>query len=153
MDIAASGGPGWTDVLTAVGTVGAVIAAVGIALWTERRSDRRVREERERSDRLLAEQREQEKAAVDDERAHGRAQLAEERRLARDREQRTEAYRVQVVAAYTSVGGALNRFGDLDGSVRRLAAMGRQPRELHDYGRGRAIRCQQARRCREAAGV
>ena len=33
--VAAPGGPGWTDILTAIGTVGAVIAAVGIALWTQ----------------------------------------------------------------------------------------------------------------------
>ena len=50
---AASGGPGWTDILTAIGTVGAVIAAVGIALWTEWRSGGRLKAEHERSDRLL----------------------------------------------------------------------------------------------------
>jgi hypothetical protein len=121
--IAASGGPGWTDILTAVGTVGAVIAAVGIALWSERRSDRRLREEHRRTDLMLAQQREREKAAVEDERAHGRAQIDEERRLALDREQRTEAYRVQVVPAYKSVGGAPDGYGDPGGSVRRLAAM------------------------------
>jgi hypothetical protein len=32
MVITLAGGPNWTDILTAVGTVGAVIVAVGIAL-------------------------------------------------------------------------------------------------------------------------
>jgi hypothetical protein len=36
-------GPNWTDIMTAFGTVGAVIAAVGIALWTELRSRRHER--------------------------------------------------------------------------------------------------------------
>jgi len=69
--------------MTAFGTVGAVIVALGIALWTERRSDRRVREERAHSDRVLAEQREHERAAIEDERAHGAAQLEEERKIVR----------------------------------------------------------------------
>jgi hypothetical protein len=86
MVIAPAGGPSWTDIMTAFGTVGAVIVAVGIALWAERRSGI-----------ALAEQRALDKAAIEDERAHGRAQLEEERRLAREREQHGEAYRVQVV--------------------------------------------------------
>jgi hypothetical protein len=94
---AAAGGPGWTDILTAVGTVGAVIVAVGIALWTERRSDRRLKEERARSDRILAEQQMQAKAAIENERAYGRSELEEERRIAREREQLAQAYAVQVV--------------------------------------------------------
>jgi hypothetical protein len=71
--------------LTAIGTVGAVIVAVGIALWTERRSDRRLCQERERNDRALAEQRKQAEAALEDERAYGRVQLEDERRIARER--------------------------------------------------------------------
>jgi hypothetical protein len=84
----ASGGPGWTDILTAIGTVGAVAAAVGIALWSEWRSGKRLKAERERSDRLLAEERQRSREA-----------LEEERRLAREREQLVEAYAVQVLAA------------------------------------------------------
>jgi len=84
---AAAGGPSWTDIMTAFGTVGAVVAAVGIALWSGWRA---------------------------------RAQLAEERQVALEREQRAEAYRVQVISAYTRVGG---RSGDPVASVRRLAAM------------------------------
>jgi hypothetical protein len=103
-------GPGWTDILTAVGTVGAVAAAVGIALWTERRSGKRItaehrrtdgliREERECAAAVLADQREHEKSALDDERAHGRKLLEEERRLSLEREQLAQAYAVQVLLA------------------------------------------------------
>lgn len=79
-------GPSWTDILTAIGTVGAVAAALGIALWTEHRSDKRVKNERTRSDKLLAVQLEREKTAVEDEREHTRAQIEEERRLSLSRE-------------------------------------------------------------------
>jgi hypothetical protein len=40
--IPAAGGPSWADIMTAFGTVGAVVAAVGIALWTEWRSGQRL---------------------------------------------------------------------------------------------------------------
>jgi hypothetical protein len=110
---AAAGGPGWTDILTAVGTVGAVIVAVGIALWTERRSDKRLKEERARSDRALAEQQKQAGAAIEDERAYGRAELDEERRIAREREQLTQAYAVQVVLSqHPGKGSGSNQYGD-----------------------------------------
>jgi hypothetical protein len=92
---AAAGGPSWTDVLTAVGTVGSVIAAVFIALWTERRSGKRINAEHARADQLLAQ-----------ERAHGRAQLEEERRLAREREQEPEAYAVQIVLGERPAAGS-----------------------------------------------
>jgi hypothetical protein len=88
MILVSAGGPSWTDRWTAIGTVAAVIVALGIALWTEWRSGRRLKAEHERSDRLLAE-----------ERAYGRAQLEEERSLAHGREQLAEAYAVQVVSA------------------------------------------------------
>ena len=65
-----------------------MIAAVGIALWVEWRSGRRLEAEHARSDRLLAEERE-----------HSRAQIEEERRIAREREQLAAAYTVQVVPA------------------------------------------------------
>jgi hypothetical protein len=97
MVIVEAAGPSWVDAVTALGTVGAVVAAVWIALRAERRSDKRVGEEREFSGRVLAEQRALDQAAIEDERSHGRAQLEEERRLAREREQLSEAYRVQVV--------------------------------------------------------
>lgn len=122
MTIAAAGGPSWTDIMTAFGTVGAVVVAVGIALWGARRSDRQAAKERERTDTRLADQRALDKAAIEDERAHGRAQLEEERRLALEREQFAEAYAVQVVPGEHTVGEPDAR-GDLDGSVKQLAIM------------------------------
>jgi hypothetical protein len=56
--------------MTAIGTVGAVAAALSIALWTEHRSDKRVKAERARSDRLLSEQVDREKTSVQDESIH-----------------------------------------------------------------------------------
>jgi hypothetical protein len=97
--VAAAGGPGVTDILTAIGTVGAVVAAVGIAVWTGRQSREFVRDERKRAAAALAEQREHERAAVADEREHGRKLLEEERRLALEREQLAQAYAVQVLLA------------------------------------------------------
>jgi hypothetical protein len=86
--VAAAGDPSWTDIMTAFGTVGAVVVAVGIALWAEWRLGRRLKEEQERSNRLLKEERE-----------NSRAQIEEERRLAREREQLTEAYAVLIISA------------------------------------------------------
>jgi hypothetical protein len=108
MTIAAAGGPSWADILTAIGTVGAVVVAVWIALRSERKSDKRMRAERTRSDTQLAEQRALDKAAIEDERAHGRAQLEEERQLAREREQLAGAYAVQVVLG--EAGGETTEF-------------------------------------------
>jgi hypothetical protein len=88
-------GPSWTDILTAFGTVGAVIAAVGIALRAEWRLARRLQEEHERSDRLLAEERE-----------HSR----EERRIAREREHSVEAHAVQVAMVTPDPGKEHMRF-------------------------------------------
>jgi hypothetical protein len=78
--------------MTAFGTVGAVIAALGIALWSERRTDKRLVAERTHSDKQLA-----------DERAFSRAQIEEERQAAHEREQFSEAYSVQVVAGERSI--------------------------------------------------
>jgi hypothetical protein len=94
-----AGGPGWTDILTAIGTVGAVIVAVGIALWTEWRSGKRIKAEHERSDKALREERERSAAELAEQREHGRKQLEEERRIAREREQLAQAYAVQVLLA------------------------------------------------------
>jgi hypothetical protein len=99
MTLVPAGGPTWTDILTGIGTVGAVIVALGIALYTDWRAARRINAEHERSDRVLAEERERSRAALEDERAYGRAQLEGERRLARERQQLAGAYAVQVVNA------------------------------------------------------
>jgi hypothetical protein len=104
-------GPSWADILTAVGTVGAVLAAVGIALWTEFRSGRRLAAEQARSDRQLEE-----------ERARSRAEIEEERRIARERAQLAEAYKVEVAMAQRDAG-VLNDHDEADDSVQQLAAM------------------------------
>ena len=95
----AAGGPGVIDILTAIGTVGAVVAAVGIALWTDWRAGRRIRDEREHSEKVLRDEREHAAAAIEGERAHGRKLLEEERQFALEREQFAQAYAVQVLLA------------------------------------------------------
>lgn len=111
-------GPGWTDIMIAFGTVGAVIVAVGIALWTEWRSGTRLTDERKRSDRLPAEERARAKAELEEERAYGKAQLDEERGLAREREQLVQAYAVRVQLARRGAGAASG-----GAQPRRLAAL------------------------------
>jgi hypothetical protein len=78
--------------MTAVGTVAVAVAAVWVALWTERRAARRLAGEHERSDRLLK----------------------EERALEQQREQFAEAHAVQVVYARSPAGM-------LDAAAGRLA--------------------------------
>jgi hypothetical protein len=82
------GGPDWASIMTAFGTVGAVVAALGIAVWSERRTDTRLTAERAHSDQQLREERD---------RADARVQA--ERDTARAREQLAEAYAVQVSVA------------------------------------------------------
>lgn len=109
----APGGPSWTDILTAIGTVGAVIAAVGIALWAEWRSGKRLKGEQERSDRQLKE-----------ERGHSQAQIEEERRIVREREQLAEAYTVQVVLGERTGGERDEVYAEpLSDDVKVLAVM------------------------------
>jgi hypothetical protein len=74
--------------MTAFGTVGAVVAALGIAVWSERRTDTRLTAERAHSDQQLREERD---------RADARVQA--ERDTTRAREQLAEAYAVQVSVA------------------------------------------------------
>jgi len=49
-------GPDWATTMTAFGTVGAVIAAVGIAIWSARSTNARIATERVEADRRLREQ-------------------------------------------------------------------------------------------------
>jgi hypothetical protein len=118
----------WGDVptwLTAVGTIAVAVAAVWIALWSERRSDKRLAEERENSATLIAEERALADKRLAEQLAHSDAQLAEERaaadtrlaeeiraanerlqqerQVAQDREQWAEAYLVQVTPARAAV--------------------------------------------------
>lgn len=86
--IVISGGPDWASIMTAFGTVGAVAAALGIAISSERRTDTRLTAQREHSDRQLREERDR-----------ADARLQAERDTARAREQLAEAYAVQVTVA------------------------------------------------------
>jgi hypothetical protein len=81
------------NALTAIGTIAVAVIAVGIAIWGERRTDRRISDERERSDKLIAAEHEradrqlaEERALADkrlaDQLAHSDAQLAAERAAA-----------------------------------------------------------------------
>jgi hypothetical protein len=112
------------NALTAIGTIAVAATAVGIAIWGDRRTDARIKDERARADRQLAEERAladkrladqlahsdaqlaAERAAADarlkEELAHADAELAEEHRIAREREQWAEAYAVEVTAAQMS---------------------------------------------------
>jgi len=94
--VATTGGPSWTDILTAIGTVAVAAVAVWVALWTDRRAARQLKAEHDRSDQLLKEERERSDRQLAEEREHSRAQIEEERQIAREREQLAEAYQVQV---------------------------------------------------------
>jgi hypothetical protein len=69
--------PDWTSVMTAIGTVAVAISAVGIAIWSDRRTGNRLVDQIQHSDQ----------------------RLADERRAAREQEQLTEAWSVKVVGA------------------------------------------------------
>jgi hypothetical protein len=99
--------PSWPEVLVAFATVAAVVAAVGIALWTDRKAAARLKAEHERSDQLLA-----------GERKRSAAQIEEERRITREREQLAEAYAVQVAPAEVPI-----RFINDEGTGKQLAAI------------------------------
>jgi hypothetical protein len=100
MTLAAAGGPSWTDILTAIGTVGAVIAALGIALYTDWRAGNRIKAEHDRADR----------------------QIREERQLALEREQFAEAYAVLVLSAERSIRTELDAEGRA-GAVHQLGVI------------------------------
>jgi hypothetical protein len=81
------------NALTALGTIAVAVTAVGIAIWNDRRTDARIRDEQERSDRRIAAERAwadhrlaEERALADkrlaDQLAHSDAQLAAERAAA-----------------------------------------------------------------------
>ncbi len=106
--VAAASGPDWASIMTAFGTVGAVVAAVGIALWSEWRMGERLKAERIYSEKKLAE-----------ERALSAAEIKEERRVGREREQLVEAYAVQVALAEKRTPG--ESLGDT--KVKVLAAL------------------------------
>jgi hypothetical protein len=107
--------------LTAIGTIAVALVAVGVALWGDRqtakrvqaehdRADRRLADERTRHDHELASERDRRDKELADERAHSarqleaaqtfsRNQIAEEHRLSQEREQLAYAHAIQVVRA------------------------------------------------------
>ncbi len=107
--------------MTAIGTIAVAVAAVGIAIWSDWRTGKRIADEREAhekeiaAERTLADERlakqlahsdaqlAEERAAADkrlrEELEHSAAQLQEERQVAQDREQWAEAYLVEVTEA------------------------------------------------------
>jgi len=100
--ITLSTGPDWASIVTAIGTVLVAIVAVGIALWSEWRTGKRLA----------------------DERAFSRAQIEEERRIARNGEQFSEAYAVQVtVGEITTTPEPPNEYGDPGPLDRRREAL------------------------------
>lgn len=103
----------WASIFTAIGTVGAVAAALWIALWSDKRSGDRLADERAHSAKQLAQ-----------EQAFSRDQLQEERKIARDREQLAEAYAVQVAMGEQPAGGATgNVQRPIDDAVKVLSVM------------------------------
>jgi hypothetical protein len=101
--VLADPGPSWTDILTAIGTVGATVVAlvaagvaIWIAIWSDRRTDKRLADERKAADARLADER---KAADDRLRLeldHSAAQLQMQLLEAQRQEQLAQAYVVQV---------------------------------------------------------
>jgi len=66
--------PLWSAELTAWGTLAVAVVAAAVAIWSDFRISKRLREEREAADRRLAAERERHDA-----------EIAEERRLASER--------------------------------------------------------------------
>jgi len=106
-------GTHWASGATAIGTIAVAIVALGIAIYSERRTDKRVKAEREHGDGVLAEERRLADKRLADQMAHSDAQLAEERaaadrrlererQIAQERVQLAEAYAVEVTAARMS---------------------------------------------------
>jgi hypothetical protein len=110
--IVVAGGPSWTDIVTAVGTVSTAIVAVGIAIASGRQTRKQVEEEHKRSTQQIK-----------DERAYGREQLEEERRLDREKQQLAEAYQVQVVLGERAAGQPVEGTDKRDDSVKELAVL------------------------------
>lgn len=123
------------DWLTAVGTLALAVAAVWVALWSDKRTGVRLEAEHARSDRQLAGERERHDRELAEERAHSeqqlarqqefsRAQLEEEQQLAREREQLAEAYAVQVLQAERPTGAPTEDVcGELTADTRALFAI------------------------------
>jgi hypothetical protein len=86
----------WTTVFTAIGTVAAAVAAVGIAIWSDWRTGNRVEAEQLISRQQLATQQEFSRQQLVDQQEFSRNQLAEERQADLAKDQLAEAYMVRV---------------------------------------------------------
>ena len=92
------------DWLTAAGTILVAVAAVGVALFAERRADERVKAEREHSATVLADERKAADARLLRQQEHSDEQLRRERQASWDAEQLAQAYAVQVVMGEMDAG-------------------------------------------------
>jgi hypothetical protein len=109
MPITIVSGPDWATIMTAFGTVGAVVVAVWIAIASSRKTNRLVAAERVEADRRLREQQEHSDEQLRKQQEHSGQQLQEERAAADERlhkqfheteklEQRSQAAAVEVFA-------------------------------------------------------
>lgn len=71
-------GPDWASIMTAIGTVAVAVVAVGVAPYAERRSDRRVADERKNAAKVLSDERDRHDKEIADERALAGKRLAEQ---------------------------------------------------------------------------
>jgi HAMP domain-containing protein len=93
----------WTTILTAIGTVAAAIAAVGIAIWSNRKTRQRVDAEHTFGQGQLDRQLEASRQQLAAEQAFSRGQLDEEHEAAQELEQLAEAALVEVALAMRDV--------------------------------------------------
>lgn len=116
MPITIASGPDWATIMTAFGTVGAVIAAVGIAIGSSFATKKLVADERVEADRRLREQLEHSDEQLRKQQQHSDQQLQEERTAADERlqkqlheaeklEQRSQAAAVEVLAFFSAKPG------------------------------------------------
>lgn len=115
----------WTTILTAIGTVAAACAAVGIAIWSDWRTGNRVDEERGFSRQQLADQQRFSREQLDAEQKFSRDQLEEERRRELVKEQFAEAYMVRVELGVRDIPVKVDEvYNEPEGPIlKRLAAM------------------------------
>jgi hypothetical protein len=94
----------WQETATAVGTIAVAVAAVGVALYGEWRTDVRLERERKHSAKVLAEERAAADARLQRQIEHSDAQLREERERVKRAEQEVEALSVEVTPELKAKG-------------------------------------------------
>jgi hypothetical protein len=85
------------NIVLAVGTIGVAVAAVWVALWTNKRANERAEAGRTDADNRLQEANRQATERLATQIAHRDEELRQERQLAREQEQLSEAWSVQVL--------------------------------------------------------